>query len=132
MQYEEIEKIVRLFEDSSLTEMEVAEGNLHIRLSKNKTNTIVEDTVPQEESGEIIRAEMIGTFYAAPEAGAEPYVKAGSSVSKGDILCIIEAMKIMHEIRAPYDCVIEEVLVCNEDVVAYDQPLFKVRGSDQA
>jgi len=69
---------------------------------------------------------MVGTFYAAPEPGAEPYAKVGSRVSPGQVVCIIEAMKIMNEIESEVSGLIREVLVENAQPVEFGQPLFRV------
>ena len=69
----------------------------------------------------------MGPFYAAPSEEAEPFVKVGDTVKKGQILGIIEAMKLMNEIESEYDGVIEAVMIENEQVVEYGQPLFRVR-----
>jgi acetyl-CoA carboxylase biotin carboxyl carrier protein len=73
-----------------------------------------------------IKSPMVGTFYASPEPGAAPYVKAGSRVSQGQVVCIIEAMKIMNEIEAEVSGLIREVLVENAHPVEFGQPLFRV------
>ncbi|MGH7496075.1 MAG: acetyl-CoA carboxylase biotin carboxyl carrier protein [bacterium] len=73
-----------------------------------------------------IKSPMVGTFYRAPAPDAEPYVSEGSAVAKGQVLCIIEAMKLMNEIEADFSCRILEVLVQNAQPVEYNQPLFRV------
>ncbi|NLK74508.1 MAG: acetyl-CoA carboxylase biotin carboxyl carrier protein [Clostridiales bacterium] len=74
-----------------------------------------------------ILSPMVGTFYAQPAPDKPPYVKVGDKVKKGQTLCIIEAMKLMNEIESEYDGEIIEVLVNNEDMVEYGQPLFAIR-----
>jgi acetyl-CoA carboxylase biotin carboxyl carrier protein len=73
-----------------------------------------------------IKSPMVGTFYSAPEPGAEPYAKAGSRVAAGQVVCIIEAMKIMNEIESEVVGVVREVLVENAQPVEFGQPLFRV------
>jgi len=73
-----------------------------------------------------IKSPMVGTFYRAPAPDADSYVQAGSMVSKGQVLCIIEAMKLMNEIEADFSCRIVEILVDNGQPVEYNQPLFQV------
>lgn len=73
-----------------------------------------------------IRSPMVGTFYSAPEPGAEPYIKAGSRVATGQVVCIIEAMKIMNEIESEVAGVVREVLVENAQPVEFGQPLYRV------
>jgi len=81
---------------------------------------------PAKGSALEVKSPMVGTFYASPEPGAKPYVSAGSRVSKGQILCIIEAMKIMNEIESEYSGVIKEILVQDAQPVEYGQVLFRI------
>jgi acetyl-CoA carboxylase biotin carboxyl carrier protein len=78
-------------------------------------------------SDKLVASPLVGTFYNASSPDGDPFVKAGDSVKKGQILGIIEAMKLMNEIECEYDGVVEAVLVGNEDVVEYGQPLFRIR-----
>jgi acetyl-CoA carboxylase biotin carboxyl carrier protein len=73
-----------------------------------------------------IKSPMVGTFYSSPEPGAEPYLKVGSRVSAGQVVCIIEAMKIMNEIESEVSGVVREVLLENSQPVEFGQPLFRV------
>ena len=73
-----------------------------------------------------VKSPMVGTFYASPEPGAKPYVSAGSRVSKGQIVCIIEAMKIMNEIECEYAGVVEEVVAQNGHPVEYGEVLYRI------
>ncbi|MGI6166959.1 MAG: acetyl-CoA carboxylase biotin carboxyl carrier protein [Eubacteriales bacterium] len=73
-----------------------------------------------------VRSPIVGVFYAAPAPGAEPYVKVGSRVKKGDVLCIVEAMKLMNEILAECDGEIVDICVQNGEIVEYGQVLFKI------
>lgn len=84
--------------------------------------------VPAAElSGNIISCPLVGTFYASPSPEAECFVKVGDHVKKGQVVGIVEAMKLMNEIESEYDGVVEEILVNNEDTVEYGQPLFVIR-----
>lgn len=76
-----------------------------------------------------IKTPIVGTFYRAPSPDSEPYVDIGSKVRKGDILCVVEAMKSMNEIESEYDGVIEDILVENGKPVEYEQSLFKIKLS---
>ncbi len=78
------------------------------------------------KAAEEIKSPMVGTFYLSPAPDADPYVHAGSVVQKGQVLCIIEAMKLLNEIEAEFSCRIVEILVENAQPVEYNQPLFKV------
>lgn len=104
--------------------------------SVKSVETIVEPQIATEKVQEIkvvdeslvtVSSPIVGTFYAAPSPDDDDFVTIGSKVKKGDTLCIIEAMKLMNEIEAEEDCEIVEILVKNEDMVEYGQPLFKVR-----
>lgn len=85
-----------------------------------------EPPAPVKASGLEVKSPMVGTFYASPEPGAKPYVAVGQRVEKGQVLCIIEAMKIMNEIESEYDGVVTEVLAENAHAVEYGQVLFRV------
>lgn len=85
---------------------------------------------PEQEligSDKVVTSPLVGTFYNAPSPDAETYVSVGDMVKKGQVLGIIEAMKLMNEIESEYDGVVEAVLVNNEEVVEYGQPLFRIR-----
>ena len=81
----------------------------------------------EDENLKIVKSPMVGTFYASSSPDKEPYVKVGDKVHKGDVLCIVEAMKLMNEIESEFDGEIVEVCVNNEDVVEYGTPLFKIK-----
>ena len=74
-----------------------------------------------------ITSPLVGVFYTAPSEDADPFVKAGDSVKKGQVVGIVEAMKLMNEIESEYDGIVEEILVKNEETVEYGQPLFRIR-----
>ncbi|MCI9242815.1 MAG: acetyl-CoA carboxylase biotin carboxyl carrier protein subunit [Lawsonibacter sp.] len=80
-----------------------------------------------EERGEVVAAPLVGVFYAAPSPEEPPYATAGAQVKKGDALCLIEAMKMMSEVPAPADCVVEEVLAQDGEAVGVGAPLFRIR-----
>ncbi len=81
----------------------------------------------QEENFKIVKSPMVGTFYESSSPDKSPFVKVGDKVHKGQVLCIIEAMKLMNEIESEFDGEIIEVCVKNEDIVEYGMPLFKIR-----
>ena len=85
-----------------------------------------EDRAVEFASDQVVVSPLVGTFYSASAPGAEPFVKVGDRVKKGQVLGIIEAMKLMNEIESDYDGVVEAVLVENEGVVEYGQPLFRI------
>lgn len=82
---------------------------------------------PGIASDQVVTSPLVGTFYNASSPEAEPFVKVGDAVKKGQVLGIIEAMKLMNEIECEYDGVVEAILVDNEGVVEYGQPLFRIR-----
>lgn len=143
MTMEDIQKLIKDFEKSKLTELELEFKEIKLKLSKNKiTNTKQNNNAELVESnpstglvinpGEIkefnetIKSPLVGTFYEASSPEAEAFVKVGDPVKKGDIVCIIEAMKIMNEITSNVDGVIKTINFKNGDVVGYDDVIFAV------
>lgn len=141
MQYNEILELVREVAKAGLSNFEYTEGNIRIVMScpektqntaapvvnvSQGTEQIEIPAVTEEKKGELIKSPLVGTFYAAPSEDAEPFVKVGDTVKKGQTLAIVEAMKLMNEIESEYDGVVTEVLVKNEAPVEYGQPLFRI------
>ena len=79
-----------------------------------------------DQSGNIVKCPLVGTFYVAPSEDAPAYVQVGDTVKKGQVLGIVEAMKLMNEIESEYDGVVKEIYVQNEESVEYGQPLFRI------
>ena len=92
----------------------------------SQTNQVASNT-QNEESANVIKSPIVGTFYRAPSPDAPVYCEVGKTIKKGQPLCILEAMKMMNTLEAEYDCVIEEILVANGELVEFDQPIFKVK-----
>lgn len=144
LDFNDIEKLMDDFKKSEMRELEITTDGFHIHLSKNETPflpvrekaerpaiTAVEESVPPvtkdtKAKGEFIKSPMVGSVYLQPKPDQDPYVTVGSRVHKGDVVCIIEAMKMMTEIKSDQDGIVTEVLVENEDLVEFDQPMFKV------
>ncbi len=141
MKLSEIQKMIKDFENSNLTELELTFEDTTIKLSKQQHQTQAVTPVvspspmyqqPQtgnekesnQKSDNTIGSPLVGTFYAASSPKSKPYVEVGSKVKKGDVLCLIEAMKIMNEITAPQDGTIVKVHVMNGQVVGIDDALF--------
>ena len=82
---------------------------------------------PKKLEGNVVKSPMVGTFYSKSSPTAEAFVKVGSKVKKGDILCIVEAMKLMNEIESEFDGEVVEIFVDDEDMVEYGQPLFLIK-----
>ena len=76
--------------------------------------------------GNVVKSPLVGTFYVSPSPEEEPFVKVGDTVSKGQVLGIVEAMKLMNEIESEFDGVVKQILVSNEDVIEFGQPLFVI------
>ena len=102
---------------------EPLEQNMTIK-SKKESNQYVEE---KAEEYKLIKSPMVGTFYSKSSPNAEPYVKIGDKVKKGDVLCVIEAMKLMNEIESEYDGEIVEISAKDEEMVEYGQVLFKIK-----
>ncbi len=145
---EEIKNLISMLEDSSLSVLEVQSGDNKVRLEKASqgasvvsfanNNPVVaapEAAADAEaaaapaaaDTGKAIKAPIVGVFYVAPSPDADPYVSVGKRVKKGDVVCIIEAMKCMNEIQAEEDGEIVAVLANNGDLVEYGQPLFSIK-----
>lgn len=132
----EIFELMDRFEKSGILSMRVCVGGDELELSRAGSapaSAAVSASVspvvstPEAQEGPVIRAPLVGTFYAAPAPDRPPLVNAGDRVSKGQTVCLIEAMKMMSEVTAPCDCVIEEVLVQNGDLLGFDAPIFRYR-----
>ena len=103
-------------------------GNQEPQVNVNaQTNINNENVKEEEENYKIVKSPMVGTFYESSSPKANPFVKVGDRVKKGDVLCIIEAMKLMNEIESEYDGEIVEVCVKNEEMVEFGKPLFKIK-----
>ena len=131
MNAEAIREYAHLMRELDLTGLEVNENGATIRLERGKAEEDV--SKPQEtavdmkeEKGSLITSPMVGVFYTSPEENAEPYVKKGDKVRKGDTLCLIESMKLLNEITADRDGIILEVLGKNATVVGFGTPLFRI------
>lgn len=138
-----LKEYINVLEESGLQAIELSDGNDSIRLEKpaaavaSAPVTVPAAPVPvpaaepapaKAESGKTINAPIVGVFYAAPSPDSEPYVYVGKKVKKGEIVCIIEAMKCMNEIQAEADGEITEVLAKDGELVEYDQPLFRINN----
>lgn len=152
MDIRKIKKLIELLEDSSLTEIEIVEGEESVRLARGGSvqaaplpmapvisqpaaapapAAIDAAAAASEESdmpeGEAVLSPMVGTFYSASGPDADAFVKLGQSVGVGDTLCIIEAMKMFNQIESDVSGTVVAILVENGQPVEYDQPLFVIR-----
>ncbi|MBP1888639.1 acetyl-CoA carboxylase biotin carboxyl carrier protein [Clostridium moniliforme] len=109
-------------------EKNILEKKLSDEVKEDKTNNLKENINEKEEiSGSIVTSPMVGTFYGSPSPDSESFVKVGDPVKKGDVLCIIEAMKLMNEIESEFSGTVAEILVKDGDMVEYGTPLFKIK-----
>jgi len=127
--------------------LELEMDDFKLRLSKNKNEAIVikEDkkenqthqpsqtisSTNQQTNHTIIKSPLVGTFYASGTPTGKPFVEVGQQIKKGQVVCIIEAMKIMNEITSPFTGVVKEVFVHNGDVVGFDHNLMRVGGENE-
>jgi acetyl-CoA carboxylase biotin carboxyl carrier protein len=155
MDIRKVKKLIELLEESGIDELEIREGEESVRISRHsKQPTYAQPMYAQapapapapapvaaapvaaaaveavasapKTNGQIARSPMVGTFYRTPGPASPAFVEIGQSVKKGDILCIVEAMKMMNHIEAETSGVIESILVENGQPVEYDQPLFTI------
>ena len=146
MDIRKVKKLIELLEESGIAELEIKEGEESVRISRGTVmpvpvshaplHTVVEappgqSVMPGESTSHaqdenLIKAPMVGTFYVSPTPDTEPFVQIGQTISIGDTLCIIEAMKIMNPIEADAAGTITAVLVENGQPVEYEQPLFVI------
>ena len=131
------------FDESGLSKMKITKDDFSIELEKNTgtyapvaapaplaqvapTPASSTPAAPVELTGDAILSPMVGTFYASPSPDSPFFVKAGDIVKKGQVVAILEAMKIMNELEAEFDCKIIDTLATNGQAVEYDMPLFIV------
>ena len=100
-------------------------GGIPTPVPAANVNTVPE-SAPAEAEGNIVKAPIVGTFYAAPSPDDEPYVTVGKSVKKGDVIFIIESMKVMSEVTSDFDGVVKEIMVKNGDALEFDQPVMVI------
>lgn len=115
--------------DSAKNNKPIFKENIDLDNNENVKQSVKEITKEEINLDDcyIVKSPMVGTFYAAPSEDSNPYVSVGDKVSKGDILCIIEAMKLMNEIECDRDGIIAEILVANGEIVEYGQPILAIK-----
>lgn len=137
MELQELYGLMERFADSGLTELEWRRGEETIKLRCDQASAVrgaqaapkAPAALPAQgpQEGETVKSPVVGVFYAAPAPGEPPFAAPGSRMKKGDTLCLIEAMKMMSEIPAPADCVVEEVLAQDGEAVGFGGALFRIR-----
>ncbi|RLA46714.1 MAG: acetyl-CoA carboxylase biotin carboxyl carrier protein [Gammaproteobacteria bacterium] len=154
MDIRKVKKLIELLEESDIDELEIKEGEESVRISRNKAPVQIvqpfmpsapavamalpanapapaaappsEAAQPAKLDGHVVKSPMVGTFYRSPTPGSTPFVEAGQSVNAGDVLCIVEAMKMMNQIEADKSGTIGKVLVDDGDPVEFDQPMITI------
>ena len=146
MNIKEIKEMIQLMNENNLTELELEKDGLKIRLKKSSSGTIepviIQESRPSaaqtakeaaatKEASRVadqakinIKSPMVGTFYASPAPDAPPFMQIGQQVEVGQVVCIIEAMKLMNEIKSEVRGKVSQILVNNGDPVEFSQPLF--------
>lgn len=146
MEFGQIIDLIKAVSDSNLTEFEIQDGETKISMETNKETKQITVTAPlsqpqlsavqpavvqeeekaEERTGNIVKSPLVGTFYQSASPESEPFVKEGDIVKKGQVLGIVEAMKLMNEIESEYDGTVKEILVKNEQMVEFGQPMFVI------
>ena len=150
MWQDKLKEIIYILENSDVNEIDVSFWGRRFRVVKSAGVNVVEkpgvdtlspDLAEAESSDELslsqevvskannheVVSPMPGTFYSAPSPEADPFVKVGDNVKKGDTLCIVEAMKMMNEIKSEFSGIVEEIYIDDATPVEFDQPLFKIK-----
>jgi acetyl-CoA carboxylase biotin carboxyl carrier protein len=149
MDIRKVKKLIELLETSDIAEIEIKEGEEAVRISRNSSVTTAvaapaaapvaapapspaapaaaeEKPAPQATSGHVVSSPMVGTFYRSPSPSSPPFVEVGTHVKAGDVVCIVEAMKMMNQIEAEKAGIIEAILVKDGEPVEFDQPLVTI------
>ncbi len=157
MDLRKLKKLIELVEESGIGELEITEGEEKVRIAKVAPNTQAAMTSPPmafhypvqnssmpaqnpsasptdavtapEDDGHIVKSPMVGTFYRSPSPGAPVFVEVGQSISEGQTLCIIEAMKLLNEIESDVSGTVKRILVENGQPIEYGQPLFVIAAA---
>ena len=153
MDIRKVKKLIELLEESNIDEIEIKEGEESVRISRNAAQTLLSpvhagyapapvaappppppppaaapaasEPAPAA-SGHVVKSPMVGTFYRAPSPSSPSFAEVGQTVKVGDVICIVEAMKMMNQIEADKAGTIEAILVENGEPVEFDQPLFSI------
>lgn len=150
MDIRKVKKLIELLEESEIAELEIKEGEESVRISRHGTGAVVAAPMaapapmvapapaaaaaaPAEDkpesaalSGHVIKSPMVGTFYRAPSPSSPSFAEVGQHVKPGDVICIVEAMKMMNQIEADKAGVIEAILIENGQPVEFDQPMITI------
>lgn len=147
MDIQDILTIMDRFDESTMTRIQIKNENMELNIEKNVTVIApaaeapapsthvlsaapapVEHKTPQED-GFVIKSPLVGIYYEASSPDAPPFKKPGDPVKAGEVVCILEAMKVFNEIKSPWDGIVADILVTNQDIVEFDQPLMVIERS---
>ena len=148
MEFEKMIELIKIVSDSNLTQFQIEEDGFKLSMKTDKQSKVVvqkQESIPKEiqsvamdeikpaeqkeikkAEGNVVKSPLVGTFYSASSPDSAPFVKVGDTVKKGQVLGIVEAMKLMNEIESEFDGVVKEIQIENEQVVEYGQPLFVI------
>ena len=148
MEFEKMIELIKTVSDSNLTQFQIEEDGFKLSMKTDKQSKVVvqkQESIPKEiqcvamddikpaelkeikkAEGNVVKSPLVGTFYSASSPDSAPFVKVGDTVKKGQVLGIVEAMKLMNEIESEFDGVVKEIQIENEQVVEYGQPLFVI------
>ncbi len=148
MEFEKMIELIKTVSDSNLTPCQLEEDGFKLSMKTDKQSKVVvqkQESIPKEiqsvamdeikpaeqkeikkAEGNVVKSPLVGTFYSASSPDSAPFVKVGDTVKKGQVLGIVEAMKLMNEIESEFDGVVKEIQIENEQVVEYGQPLFVI------
>ncbi len=153
MDIRKVKKLIELLEESNIDEIEIKEGEESVRISRNAAKGVIAPApanyaapavapppptapaaqpapepapAPAATSSHVVKSPMVGTFYRAPSPSSPSFAEVGQTVKVGDVICIVEAMKMMNQIEADKAGTIEAILVENGEPVEFDQPLFSI------
>ena len=148
MEFEKMIELIKTVSDSNLTQFQIEEDGFKLSMKTDKQSKVVvqkQESVPKEiqsvamdeikpaeqkeikkAEGNVVKSPLVGTFYSASSPDSAPFVKVGDTVKKGQVLGIVEAMKLMNEIESEFDGVVKEIQIENEQVVESGEPLFVI------
>ncbi|MDE1981521.1 MAG: acetyl-CoA carboxylase biotin carboxyl carrier protein [Betaproteobacteria bacterium] len=153
MDLRKLKKLIDLVEESGIAELEITEGEEKVRIAKAGSGhayvtahpghyalppqaaaapvapVASAEAPPAEEEGHVVKSPMVGTFYRSPSPGSPPFVELGQSITEGQTLCIIEAMKLLNEIESDVSGTVKRILVENGQPIEYGQPLFIIASA---
>ncbi|MDT8398908.1 MAG: acetyl-CoA carboxylase biotin carboxyl carrier protein [Pseudomonadales bacterium] len=149
MDIRKVKKLIELLEESNVSEIEIKEGEESVRISRGNSQSFMPapphyqvmasaapasaagpatqaETAPPASSGHVVKSPMVGTFYRSPSPTSPPFVEIGSQVKAGDVICIVEAMKMMNQIEADKSGVVAEIFLQDGEPVEFDQALIAI------